>query len=148
MRGMAGATAVMSLDQTFFNHVDRQLEGRYSFPLPSDAAISRLAMYVDGRLVEGGIVEVCLATNPDLEGEGTARVLAERLEAGLHDAVIERLRQYFTRKDVRDRAVEPICDLLAADHWAVRMEAIGLLGSIGTLDPNICQAGKVSLGYG
>jgi recombination protein RecR len=25
--------------------------------------------------------EVCLATNPDLEGEGTARLLAERLQA-------------------------------------------------------------------
>ncbi|RLB62605.1 MAG: hypothetical protein DRI90_08715, partial [Deltaproteobacteria bacterium] len=52
-----GGVARTTIDQTFFNHVDRQLEGRYSFPLPSDAAISRLAMYVDGRLVEGGIVE-------------------------------------------------------------------------------------------
>ena len=46
-----------TIDQTFFNHVNRQLEGRFTFPLPSGAAISRLAMYVDGRLVEGGIVE-------------------------------------------------------------------------------------------
>ncbi|MFN6194586.1 MAG: toprim domain-containing protein, partial [Planctomycetota bacterium] len=27
----------------------------------------------------GGFAEICLATNPDLEGEGTARVLAEQL---------------------------------------------------------------------
>jgi ferric-dicitrate binding protein FerR (iron transport regulator)/tetratricopeptide (TPR) repeat protein len=46
-----------TIDQTFFNHVGRQLEGVYSFPLPGDAAISRLAMYVDGKLMEGGIVE-------------------------------------------------------------------------------------------
>jgi len=46
-----------TIDQTFFNHIGRQLEGVYSFPLPSDAAISRLAMYVDGKLMEGGIVE-------------------------------------------------------------------------------------------
>ncbi|MEM6989016.1 MAG: VIT domain-containing protein [Myxococcota bacterium] len=46
-----------TIDQTFFNHVAWQLEGVYSFPLPTDAAISRLAMYVDGKLMEGGIVE-------------------------------------------------------------------------------------------
>ncbi|MCA9663696.1 MAG: hypothetical protein KC486_35535, partial [Myxococcales bacterium] len=46
-----------TIDQTFFNPSQRTLEGFYSFPLPSDAAISRLAMYVDGTLMEGGIVE-------------------------------------------------------------------------------------------
>ena len=46
-----------TIDQTFFNHVNAQLEGVYSFPLPPGAAISRLAMYVDGKLVEGGVVE-------------------------------------------------------------------------------------------
>ncbi|HEY0134199.1 MAG TPA: VIT domain-containing protein, partial [Nannocystis sp.] len=46
-----------TIDQTFFNHSDYQLEGVYSFPLPADAAISRLAMYVDGKLMEAGITE-------------------------------------------------------------------------------------------
>ncbi|MEZ4383800.1 MAG: VIT domain-containing protein, partial [Nannocystaceae bacterium] len=46
-----------TLDSTFFNPAQLTLEGFYSFPLPSDAAISRLAMYVDGALMEGGIVE-------------------------------------------------------------------------------------------
>lgn len=32
------------------------------------------------RVQRGGFAEVCLATNADLEGEGTARVLAERLQ--------------------------------------------------------------------
>ncbi|MAD32468.1 MAG: recombination protein RecR [Planctomycetes bacterium] len=32
------------------------------------------------RVEEGSFREVCLATNPDLEGEGTAQVLAEKLE--------------------------------------------------------------------
>jgi len=32
------------------------------------------------RVEQGGFREVCLATNPDLEGEGTAQVLAEKLE--------------------------------------------------------------------
>ena len=52
-----GSVARTTIDQTFFNHTTRQLEGVYSFPLPPDAAISRLAMYVDGRLMEGAVVE-------------------------------------------------------------------------------------------
>jgi ferric-dicitrate binding protein FerR (iron transport regulator) len=46
-----------TIDQTFFNHTDYELEGVYSFPLPADAAIARLAMYVDGKLMEAGITE-------------------------------------------------------------------------------------------
>ena len=46
-----------TIDQTFFNHTDHELEGVYSFPLPADAAIARLAMYVDGKLMEAGITE-------------------------------------------------------------------------------------------
>ncbi|MCA9683015.1 MAG: VWA domain-containing protein, partial [Myxococcales bacterium] len=46
-----------TIDQTFFNHVDRTLEGVYQFPLPPEAAISRLAMYVDGKRMEAGVVE-------------------------------------------------------------------------------------------
>jgi tetratricopeptide (TPR) repeat protein len=45
-----------TIDQTFFNHLQRDLEGVYQFPLPPDAAISRLAMYVDGERVEAGVV--------------------------------------------------------------------------------------------
>jgi predicted Zn-dependent protease len=49
--------ARVAIDQTFFNEQQAELEGVYSFPLPSGAAISRLAMYVDGNLMEAGIVE-------------------------------------------------------------------------------------------
>ncbi len=45
-----------TIDQTFFNPVPRQLEGVYQFPLPPDAAIARLAMYVDGQKMEAGVV--------------------------------------------------------------------------------------------
>lgn len=46
-----------TIDQTFFNAIPQQLEGVYSFPLPANAALSRLGMYVDGTLMEAGIVE-------------------------------------------------------------------------------------------
>lgn len=45
-----------TIDQTFFNHLERDLEGIYQFPLPPKAAISRLAMYVDGHRMEAGVV--------------------------------------------------------------------------------------------
>jgi hypothetical protein len=48
--------ARVALDQTFHNPQDQTLEGVYKFALPPGAAVSRLAMYVDGRLhgVGGG----------------------------------------------------------------------------------------------
>ena len=46
-----------TIDQTYFNHTWQQLEGTFRFPLPADASVSRLAMYVNGQLMEGGMVE-------------------------------------------------------------------------------------------
>ena len=46
-----------TIDQTYFNHEQGRLEGTFYFPLPPDASISRLAMYVNGRLMEGGMAE-------------------------------------------------------------------------------------------
>lgn len=49
--------ARVALDQTFHNDQPQTLEGVYRFAIPPDAALQRLAMYVDGRLVESGVVE-------------------------------------------------------------------------------------------
>lgn len=46
-----------TIDQTYFNHTQSRLEGTFHFPLPPDASLSRLAMYVNGRLIEGGMAE-------------------------------------------------------------------------------------------
>ncbi len=46
-----------TIDQTYFNDEDRRLEGTFYFPLPPDASLSRLAMYVDGQLMEGGMAQ-------------------------------------------------------------------------------------------
>jgi ferric-dicitrate binding protein FerR (iron transport regulator) len=50
-----------TIDQTYFNNEWARLEGVFYFPLPPDATLSRLAMYVeDGatcRLMEGGMAE-------------------------------------------------------------------------------------------
>jgi ferric-dicitrate binding protein FerR (iron transport regulator) len=46
-----------TIDQTYFNQESGRLEGTFYFPLPPDASLSRLAMYVNGRLMEGGMAE-------------------------------------------------------------------------------------------
>src|SRR5262249_17385458 len=46
-----------TIDQTYFNHTSWRLEGTFFFPLPPDASLSRLAMYVEGKLMEGGMAE-------------------------------------------------------------------------------------------
>jgi hypothetical protein len=50
-----------TIDQTYFNNEWSRLEGTFYFPLPADATLSRLAMYVEEngqcRLMEGGMAE-------------------------------------------------------------------------------------------
>lgn len=46
-----------TIDQTYFNHHPWRLEGTFHFPLPADASLSQLTMYVNGERQEGGMVE-------------------------------------------------------------------------------------------
>ncbi|OAI46640.1 hypothetical protein AYO44_11025 [Planctomycetaceae bacterium SCGC AG-212-F19] len=56
-----------TIDQTYFNHHAWRLEGTFHFPLPADASLSRLAMYVangnESQLMEGGMAERDYARN-------------------------------------------------------------------------------------
>jgi len=45
------------VDQTFVNDSAYALEGTYIFPLPEDAAISDFAMWVDGKKLEGRVLD-------------------------------------------------------------------------------------------
>ncbi len=45
------------IEEEFHNDTDRVLEGRYVFPLPQNASISRVALWVGDQLVEGELVE-------------------------------------------------------------------------------------------
>lgn len=44
-----------TIDQTYFNHATARTEGTFYFPLPPGASLSRLAMYVGGKRMEGGM---------------------------------------------------------------------------------------------
>lgn len=45
------------VDETFTNDTDEELEGIFRFPLPPGAQIERLALEVDGKLMEGAFVD-------------------------------------------------------------------------------------------
>lgn len=70
---------VARFEETGYRGLYHVLQGRLSqFEgiRPEDLTIAQLL----ARVARERPAEVCLATNPDLEGEGTARVLAERLQ--------------------------------------------------------------------
>nr|HPH68691.1 VIT domain-containing protein [Kofleriaceae bacterium] len=49
--------ARVALDQTFLNTQPYEQEGMYRFAIPSDAALQRFAMYVDGTLTESVVTD-------------------------------------------------------------------------------------------
>ncbi len=49
--------ALVEVDETFYNPGNQRIEGTFVFPLPHDATICRLAMYVGDNLMEGEIAE-------------------------------------------------------------------------------------------
>jgi len=46
-----------AVEQVFYNASDVRLEGTFRFPLPEGASLNGLAMEIDGRLMEGELVE-------------------------------------------------------------------------------------------
>src|SRR5208282_1198572 len=50
---IVGNVARTEVDEVFSNDTGDELEGVYRFPLPPSAQIERLALEVDGKLVEG-----------------------------------------------------------------------------------------------
>lgn len=54
---ISNQVAMVTVEQAFVNNSGRELEGRYIFPLPQDAAISDFAMWVDGQRLEGKLLD-------------------------------------------------------------------------------------------
>jgi len=54
---IVGSLARTEVEEVFTNQTDDVLEGIYRFPLPPGAQIERLALDVDGKLVDGAYVE-------------------------------------------------------------------------------------------
>ncbi len=53
--------AVTHVDQVFYNPNDWTIEGMYIFPIPVDAAVSGFTLWVDGKPVEGQVLDATKA---------------------------------------------------------------------------------------
>lgn len=49
--------AITTVEQSFRNHTDRQLEATYIFPLPKGANVNKFAMWVDGKEQTGELLD-------------------------------------------------------------------------------------------
>jgi hypothetical protein len=54
---IAGAMVRTEIEEVFTNSSDQTLEGIYRFPIPAEAKLERLALDVDGKLVDGAFVD-------------------------------------------------------------------------------------------
>lgn len=52
-----GQVAITHVDQVFHNPNPMQLEGTYIFPMPEDAAVTQFSMYMNGKEVQGEVLE-------------------------------------------------------------------------------------------
>ncbi len=53
--------AITHVDQVFYNPNDWTIEGTYIFPIPDDAAVSGFTLWVDGKPVEGQVLDATQA---------------------------------------------------------------------------------------
>jgi Ca-activated chloride channel family protein len=75
--------AVTEVDQVFHNPHEQDLEAIYTFPLPKDASLSELSLWIDGAEVVGEVVEK----------ERAREVYQEEKKAG-RDAAVAEKRDY------------------------------------------------------
>ena len=72
--------AVTEVDQTFRNPHDRDLDAVYTFPLPRQASLSELSLWIDGVEVIGEVVEK----------ERARKIVEEERQAGRETALAEK----------------------------------------------------------
>lgn len=75
--------AITEVDQVFHNPHDRDLDAIYTFPLPKDASLSELSLWIDGQEVIGEVVEK----------EKGREIVKQEHEAGRETALAEK-REY------------------------------------------------------
>lgn len=68
------------VDQVFVNNGDRDLEAVYSFPLPKQASLSELSLWIDGREVLGEVLEKQRAEQiyEDQKSKGNDTAIAQK----------------------------------------------------------------------
>ncbi|MGH7341020.1 MAG: VIT and vWA domain-containing protein, partial [Candidatus Rokuibacteriota bacterium] len=94
--------AVTEVDQVFHNPHDQDLEAMYTFPLPKDASLSELSLWIDGHEVIGEVVEKEKAREIYREEKKAGRdsALAEKRDYIAFDVYVSPVR---ARSDTRVR---------------------------------------------
>ena len=103
--------AVTNLDQVFFNPHHFTVEGTYIFPLPDDVGLSKFTMFVNGREIEGKLLEV-----------DEARRIYESIVARMRDPA---LLEYLGTKMFRARIfpINPKSDVRVRLSYTQMLEA-------------------------
>ena len=57
MPALDGQVATTEVDQVFRNPLPQRLEGTYMFPLPEDAAVDQFSMWIDGKEMQGELLD-------------------------------------------------------------------------------------------
>lgn len=55
--GIEDQVAITTVEQTFRNHTDRNLEATYLFPIPKGASVNKFTMWVDGKETSGELLD-------------------------------------------------------------------------------------------
>ena len=55
--------AITTVEQTFRNHTDRNLEATYLFPIPKGASVNKFTMWVDGKETTGELLDAKTASS-------------------------------------------------------------------------------------
>lgn len=109
--------ATTEVDQVFVNELNRDLEGEYIFPLPDGAALSSFAMEVDGKMVEGKVLE------KDEAREIYERIVRQRRDPALLEYVgrnLVRARVYPIPANGNKKITLKYSETLTADNGVVK----------------------------
>jgi len=96
--------AITTVEQSFFNSHDRDLEARYSFPLPAHGTVVELTVWIDGQPVSGEVLEREKARQL-YEQEKAAGRDAGITEKDSHKTFETRVSPVRARQDTRVRIV-------------------------------------------
>jgi len=101
--------AVTEVDQVFYNPHEQDLDALYSFPLPRDASLSELSLWIDGEEIVGEVVEKERARKIVQEEKAAGREtsLAEQREYYAFDVFVSPVRAA-SRTRVRLLYLQPI----------------------------------------
>ncbi len=92
------------VDQVFINNGRKDLEAVYSFPVPVNASLSELSLWIDGQEVLGEVMETAAATQVyrEQKAKGNDTALAEKKEYVAFNISVSPVR---ANKDTRVRLV-------------------------------------------